>query len=275
MGNPLLNKSAFKFIEEEKAVSSFLPRMLQNLLPFKVKVSRNMIADFFKLGKKDRKEALKREAMRMRETMSKPHMGHLKHHVCVGLGEALRLLQRGELCLLLLDQDHQTGLESVLATARDSTDCAIMTVEGLGEDICKGAVGYSSSAVGFKKSIANVREFDEAANIARRVNSTSLTSENTREPQTPRNGEVADHDNGKEEVSSVEIGNVLLKRKDKTRRAFHPPTSCALADKEDAGRGFISLTTDVSKKRKLDVEVKFEKAKLIVVPSGIKKKKSS
>lgn len=274
MGNPLLNKSAFKFTEEEKAVSSFLPHMLQNLFPFKVKVCRNKIEDFFKLSKKDRKEALKKEALRMRETVSEPNMGHLKKHVCVGLSQALRLLQRGELCLLILDQDHQTGLESVLATARASTDCAIMTVEGLGENICKGAIGYQSSAIGFRRSIANMREFDEAANIARRVNSTSLTSENTREHRTPTNAEVADHDQS-EDVSPGEIKNVLLKRKHKTTRVFHPPTAHTLAEKADAGPGFISLQTDDCRKRKLDRDVQFEKTKLIVVPSGKKKKKDS
>ena len=278
MGNPLLNKSAFKFTEEEKAVSSFLPQMLQNLFPFKVKVCRNKIEDFFKLNKKDRKEALKKEAIRMRETVSEPNMGRLKKHVCVGLRQALRLLQRGELCLLILDQDHQTGLESVLATARASTGCAIMTVEGLGENICKGAIGYQSSAIGFRRSIANMMEFDEAANIARRIKSTSLTSENPREhrtDRTPSNAEVADHNHSEEEVSPGEINNVLQKRKNKTTRVFHPPTAHTLAEKADAGPGYISLQTDDCRKRKLDRDVQFEETKLIVVPSGKKKKKDS
>ena len=278
MGNPLLNKNAneFKFRQEEEAISSCLPQMLKELFPFRVKVCRNQIEDFFKLGKKDRKEALKKEAMRLRETLTEPKMGHLKKHVCVGLSQSLRLLQRGELCLLILDQDHQTGLESVLATARASNDCAIMTVEGLGENICKGAIGYPSSAIGFKRSIADVTEFEEAANIARRVNSMSLSSENTRESGTRPNAEVADHDHIKD-VSSGEVKNVLLKRKDRADRIFHPPTARTLAEKGDAGQGFISLQTDEckisSKKRKWDSDVKFEKTKLIVVPAGKKKKK--
>ena len=276
MGNPLLNKNASKFKEEEQAVSKFLPRMLQDLFPFKVKVSRNKIEDFFKLGKKDRKEALKREAVRLRDNLSEPNLGHLKQHVCVGLSHALRLLQRGELCLLILDKDHQTGLESVMATARASSDCGIMTLEGLGENICKGSIGYPSSAIGFRRSIANVREFDEAANIARRVNSTSLTSENKREHRARSIAEVADHPQS-EDVSSGEIKNVLLKRKYRTGRVFHPPAAHNLAEKEDAGQSFISFKTEEckmsSQKRKLGRDVQFEKTKVIVVPSGEKKKK--
>lgn len=280
MGNPLMNKSAFEFAEEEKTVSSFLPSMLRDLLPFKVRVSRNKIEGFFKLSKKDRKDALMREAMRMRKTMSEPALGHLKKHVCVGLGQVLRLLQRGELCLLILDKDHPTGLDSVLATASASTNCAIMTVGGLGENICKGAVGYPSSAIGFRRSIANLREFDEAAKIARRLNSKALSTEETPGPKTLGSPDVADHKgvSDHESVPSVAIKNVLLKRKDKTGRVFHPPTAHTPTEKEDFGQSFISFTTEEDgrmsgKKRKIDMEAQFEKAKVIVVPTGIKKTK--
>ena len=269
-----MNKIAFEFAEEEKTVSSFLPRMLRDLFPFKARVSRDKIEGFFKLSKKDRKDALMREAMRMRKTMSEPAMGHLKKHVCVGLGQVLRLLQRGELCLLILDKDHPTGLDSVLAAASASTNCAIMTVGGLGENICKGAIGYPSSAIGFRRSIANLREFEEAAKIARRVNSKALSTEETPGPKTMGNPEVADH----EGTSSVAIKNVLLKRKDRTGRVFHPPTAHAPTEKEDFGQSFISFTTEEDcrmsgKKRKLDMEAQFEKAKVIVIPAGIKKTK--
>jgi len=272
-----MNKRAFEFAEEEKTVSSFLPSMLRDLLPFKVRVSRDK--GFFKLSKKDRKDALMREAMRMRKTMSEPAMGHLKKQVCVGLGQVLRLLQRGELCLLILDKDHPTGLDSVLATASASTNCAIMTVDGLGENICKGAIGYPSSAIGFRRSIANLREFDEAAKIARRLNSKALSTEETPGHETG-NPEVVDQEgvSDHEGASSAAIKNVLLKRKDKTGRAFHPPTAHAPTEKEDFGQSFISFTTEEDcrmsgKKRKLDMEAQFEKAKVIVVPAGIKKTK--
>ena len=182
--------------------------------------------------------------------------------------------------MLILDKDHPMGLDSVLATASASTNCAIMTVVGLGENICKGAIGYPSSAIGFRRSIANLREFDEAAKIARRVNWKALSTEETPGHETLGNPEVAGHKGVSdcEGASSVAIKNVLLRRKHKTGRVFHPPTAHAQTEKVGFGQSFLSFTTEKDcrmsgKKRKLDMEAQFEKAKVIVVPAGIKKTK--
>ena len=127
---------------------------------------------------------------------------------------------------------------------------------------------------------ANLREFDEAAKIARRLNSKALSTEETPGPKTLGNPEVADHKgvSDHESAPSVAIKNVLLKRKDKNGRVFHPPTAHTPTEKEDFGQSFISFTTEEDgrmsgKKRKIDMEAQFEKAKVIVVPTGIKKTK--
>ena len=280
MGNPLLNERTFKFPEEEHVLSTILPRMLKDVFPFKVKINRNKIEDFFKLRKKERKDALKREALRLRrQTQCEPKLVHLRAHVCVGLGQAMRLFQRGELGLLLLDQDNQAGLDAALAAAKGSSDCAIMAMEGLGKNICQGAIGYPSSAVGFRRTIADVKEFEAVENIVTRLNSSSPISRNRQNHYSNIEAEESHHNSkNASPPAAVEpvVKDVLLRREDKSSRVFRPSMAKKIAEKEDAGQDFISFQPGVErmakKKRKSEATVEFEKAKLMVTPSAKKKK---
>ena len=277
MGNPFLNERTFKFPEEEQVLSTILPRMLQDVFPFKMKVSRNQIEDFFKLRKKERKDALKREALRLRETQCEPKMVHLRSHVCVGLGQALRLFQRGELRLLLLDQDNQAGLDAVWAAAKGSTDCAIMAMVGLGKNICQGSIGYPSSAVGFRRSIEELKEFEAVADIARRLNSYSTINKRRQEHHSNIEEEEGHHCSKNASPTAAVVKDILLRREDKSSRVFRPSTAKTLVEREDAGQeqDFISFQPDeermARKKRKSETTVKFEKTKLTVAPSAKKK----